>query len=112
MGESIEADLVQSGMKTVRLRFDVPDPRSKKQPVNVPEVVTVARVANGLGLNKISMFPGMVGIDVANSISAATRELAPDRLIVDLSGNTGGGMGCLLDMSYLCPDRRGGRQRV
>jgi C-terminal processing protease CtpA/Prc len=49
----------------------------------------------------------MVGIDVANSISAATRELAPDRLIVDLRGNTGGGMGCLRVMSYLCPDRRG-----
>jgi C-terminal processing protease CtpA/Prc len=107
MGESIEADVVQSGMKTARLRIDVPDPRSKKQPVNVPEVVTAARVANGLGLIKISMFPGMVGIDVANSISAATRELAPDRLIVDLRGNTGGGMGCLRVMSYLCPDRRG-----
>jgi carboxyl-terminal processing protease len=107
MGESIEADVVQSGMKTARLRLDVPDPRSKKQPVNVPEVVTAARMANGLGLIKISMFPGMVGIDVANSISAATRELMPDRLIVDLRGNTGGGMGCLRVMSYLCPDRRG-----
>jgi len=94
-------------MKTARLRIDVPDPRSKKQPVNVPEVVTAVRVANGLGLIKISMFPGMVGIDVAKSISAATRELAPDRLIVDLRGNTGGGMGCLRVMSYLCPDRRG-----
>jgi len=65
MGESIEANVVQSGMKTARLRIDVPDPRSKKQPVNVPQVVTAARVANGLGLIKISMFPGMVGIDVA-----------------------------------------------
>src|SRR5438105_15157104 len=94
-------------MKTARLRIEVPDPRSKKQPVNVPEVVTATRVANGLGLIKISTFPGMVGIDVANSISAATCELAPDRLIVDLRGNTGGGMGCLRVMSYLCPDRRG-----
>ena len=58
-------------------------------------------MANGLGLIKISMFPGMVGIDVAKSISAAIRELAPDRLIVDLRGNTGGGMGCLRVMSYL-----------
>src|ERR1039457_5444205 len=53
------------------------------------------------------MFPGIVGIDVAASVSAAARELACDRLIIDLRGNTGGGLGALRVMSHLCPDRRG-----
>src|SRR5690242_1556092 len=42
-----------------------------------------------------------------STMRRSASELAPDRLIVDLRGNTGGGMGCLRVMSYLCPDRRG-----
>ena len=53
------------------------------------------------------MFPGVLGMDVARDISRAVADLACDRLIVDLRGNTGGGMGCLRLMSLMCPDRRG-----
>ena len=106
MGERIEADIVQVGNKVVRLTMDIPDPRSKKQPVNIPDVVTSERLTDSVGLLKVSMFPGIVGIDVASSVSAAARELACDRLIVDLRGNTGGGLGSLRVMSHLCPDRR------
>jgi C-terminal processing protease CtpA/Prc len=69
--------------------------------------VTSERLADSTGLLKVSMFPGIVGIDVAASVSAAARELACDRLIIDLRGNTGGGLGSLRVMSHLCPDRRG-----
>jgi C-terminal processing protease CtpA/Prc len=53
------------------------------------------------------MFPGMLGIDVARDISNAVAALAAERLVIDLRGNTGGGIGCLRLMSALCPDRRG-----
>ena len=40
-------------------------------------------------------------------MSGAVAELACDRLIVDLRGNTGGGIGGLRLMSLMGPDRRG-----
>ena len=51
------------------------------------------------------MFPGMVGIDLARDIDRAVRELDAEELIIDLRGNSGGGMGCLRVMSYLTPGR-------
>lgn len=50
------------------------------------------------------MYPGEVGIEVANAISNAVRCLnAIERLIFDLRGNTGGGIGVLRVMSLLTP---------
>jgi C-terminal processing protease CtpA/Prc len=67
----------------------------------------VARhLVNGLGYLKVAMFPGMVGIEVANEISRAVEGLGRmDSLIIDLRGNTGGGIGALRIMSLLTPDR-------
>ena len=60
----------------------------------------------GLGYLKIAMFPGMVGVEVANEISRAVEELGKiDSLIIDLRGNTGGGIGALRVMSLLTPGR-------
>jgi C-terminal processing protease CtpA/Prc len=53
------------------------------------------------------MFPGMLGIDVARDMSAAVSALATKNLVIDLRGNSGGGIGCLRLMSLLCPDKRG-----
>ena len=51
------------------------------------------------------MFPGMVGVIVANQISSAVEGLGKiDGLIVDLRGNTGGRIGALRVMSLLTPD--------
>jgi C-terminal processing protease CtpA/Prc len=71
------------------------------------QVVTATRLDEGTGLIRVSMFPGILGMDVARDISKAVSELACDRLIVDLRGNTGGGIGCLRLMSTFCCDRRG-----
>jgi C-terminal processing protease CtpA/Prc len=52
------------------------------------------------------MFPGMVGVEIANEISRAVEELGKiDSLIIDLRGNTGGGIGALRVMSLLTPRR-------
>ena len=48
----------------------------------------------------------MVGVEVANGIFSGLDDLgAVDSLIVDLRGNTGGGLGALRIMSLLTPDR-------
>jgi C-terminal processing protease CtpA/Prc len=53
------------------------------------------------------MFPGVVGIDVAKDIDRGIGALEGcSRLIVDLRGNTGGGIGGLRLMSYLTPGKQ------
>ncbi len=52
--------------------------------------------------------PG-VGFDFARSFDQTVAKLKAagcNRLIIDLRGNPGGGLGSLLVMSYLVPDRR------
>jgi len=88
--------------------ISVPESQSKKRPLIVPDkVVTSRRLDRGIGYLRVSMFPGMLGMDVARDISAAVSDLASDRLVIDLRGNTGGGIGCLRLMSILCADKRG-----
>jgi carboxyl-terminal processing protease len=88
--------------------ISVPTSQSRKRPLIVPDqVVTSRKLDGGIGYLRVSMFPGMLGIDVARDISAAISSLATDRLVIDLRGNTGGGIGCLRLMSVLCADRRG-----
>lgn len=67
----------------------------------------IGRLTDGIGLIRVSMFPGILGMDVARDISRAIADLGCSRLVFDLRGNTGGGIGCLRLMSHLCPDRRG-----
>ena len=52
------------------------------------------------------MFPGMIGVEVANAVSEEIQRLGHvDRLVIDLRGNTGGGIGALRVMSLLTPDK-------
>lgn len=52
------------------------------------------------------MFPGAVGIDLAKMLDVAFAHLRDaTRVIVDLRGNTGGGIGGLRLMSYLTPGK-------
>ena len=93
---------------TSRIQVEVPGAKSKKQPVVVPgSVVSAKKLENGIGWIRITMFPGMVGVEVARDISAAVRDLGCSRLIFDLRGNTGGGIGCIRLMSQLCAGKQG-----
>lgn len=93
---------------TARATLAIPESKEKNRPMVVPEaVVTVSRPAPGVGMIRVSMFPGILGMDVARDISRDVRELDTGRLIIDLRGNTGGGIGCLRLMSILCADQRG-----
>lgn len=85
----------------------VPSPRSKSRPVIVPKAVLCSQLPDGIGWLKVTMFPGAVGIDLAHMLDAAIAHLKDSTcLIVDLRGNTGGGIGALRLMSYLTPGKK------
>jgi C-terminal processing protease CtpA/Prc len=84
----------------------LPLPKSQKHPVTTPEAVHAERLSQEIGLLKVAMFPGAIGIDVAKDIDRGIATLnGCRRLIVDLRGNTGGGIGGLRLMSYLTPGK-------
>ena len=59
---------------------------------------------NGVGYLKVIILPGQLGLDVSRAIDAAVAELKScDRLILDLRGHLGGGLGVLRLMSHLTP---------
>lgn len=108
LGADHEAIIRKRDGSTATVRLSVPESQSKKRPLIVPDQVVTSRRLNGTtGYIRVSMFPGMLGIDVARDMSAAVSALATEKLVVDLRGNTGGGIGCLRLMSLLCPDKRG-----
>lgn len=108
LGESYDLTVRRRDGSTSSIRVTVPGSKEKQRPIVVPDrVVTASKLAGGIGLIRVSMFPGVLGMDVARDISRAVADLACDRLIFDLRGNTGGGIGCLRIMSHLCADRRG-----
>ena len=88
------------------VKVNLPMPKSKKHPVTAPEAVHSERLTYDIGLLKVAMFPGAIGIDVAKDIDRGIAALEGcSRLIVDLRGNTGGGIGGLRLMSYLTPGK-------
>lgn len=108
LGRSYALTVRKRDGSTARLTLSIPGSREKQRPIVVPDqVVTARRLDGDIGYLRVSMFPGILGMDVARDISRAIAELACRKLVVDLRGNTGGGIGCLRLMSHLCPDRRG-----
>jgi len=99
---SLLIEKLHGGQQNVKVQL--PMPKSQKHPVTAPQAVHVQRLRYEIGLLKVAMFPGVVGIDVAKDIDRGIAALdGCSRLIVDLRGNTGGGIGGLRLMSYLTP---------
>ncbi|MGH9162200.1 MAG: S41 family peptidase [Vicinamibacteraceae bacterium] len=108
LGRSYTLTIRRADGSTVRPTLAVPGSREKQRPIIVPDVVvTASKISADIGVIRVSMFPGVLGMDVARDISRAISDLGCSRLIIDLRGNTGGGIGCLRLMSHLCPDSRG-----
>lgn len=106
MGKPAKVTIRKADGKETTVTFDVPFPKDKMHPVAQPKPVSYWKLEEGIGIVKVTMFPGLVGIDVAHDLDRAIAQLQScDRLIVDLRGNTGGGIGGLRLMSYLTPDK-------
>src|SRR6266498_1337580 len=101
---SMTVEKLHGGQQNVKVQL--PMPKSQKHPVTAPEAVRTERLSYEIGLLKVAMFPGAIGIDVAKDIDRGIAALdGCSRLIVDLRGNTGGGIGGLRLMSYLTPGK-------
>jgi carboxyl-terminal processing protease len=106
VGESanLMVEKLHGGQQTVTVQL--PIPKSKMHPVTAPEAVHAEKLSDEIGLLSVAMFPGVIGIDVAKDIDRGIQSLdGCNRLIVDLRGNTGGGIGGLRLMSYLTPGK-------
>src|SRR3989449_1345662 len=107
VGEDSQYAVQKPDGKRIVGNLIVPSPRSKNHPVIVPKAVLCSQLPDGVGWLKVTMFPGAVGIDLAKMLDAAFAHLKDStRLIVDLRGNTGGGIGGLRLMSYLTPGKK------
>ena len=64
-GESAQLTVqkLDGGVQGVTLQL--PMPKSKKHPVTAPEAVHAEMLTDEIGLLKVAMFPGAIGIDVA-----------------------------------------------
>jgi len=105
MGQTNTLTVEKKTGQVHRLTVPVAMPKRGKRPLTEPRIAAWSRAADSVGYVKISMFPGIVGIDVARETDRAVRELDCSRLIVDLRGNCGGGIGGLRLMSYLTPSK-------
>jgi len=106
MGKQTTVEFVANDDRQKTVSVDVARPKGKKLHFIEPILVEAKRLGDGLGYLKIAMFPGMVGVVIANQISRAVANLGNiDHLIIDLRGNTGGGIAALRVMSFLTPGR-------
>lgn len=106
MGQTHEVEIEKLSGPT-KLVILVPDAKHKENPCAVPETVK-AFVSDGVAVIKIPLFPGKLGIDFARELSKVfeSHVNGADRLVLDLRGNPGGGVGCLRLMSLLTPEKK------
>ena len=106
MGSASTLEVVANDGTTRMISAVVATPKGKKLQFIEPTLVQARRLTPEIGYLKVAMFPGMIGVDVANAMSEAVNKLGNIKnLVIDLRGNTGGGAGALRLMSLLTPDR-------
>src|SRR5437016_366594 len=92
-----------------QIAIGVPNRAAKDRPPMIePRSLSHRTLAPDVGYVRVATFPGAVGQSFARGLDDAIRDLrdrAVQRLIVDLRGNIGGGLGSLRLMSYLCPGK-------
>ena len=86
------------------VKIEIPDRTAKDRPPMIePRSLSFQMLQPEIGYVRVATFPGAVGLDFAKSLDAAIAQLKADgcrRLIIDLRGNIGGGLGSLRLMSY------------
>src|SRR3984893_5690869 len=75
MGKQTALDVVGKNDLKRAVAVDVARPKGKKLHFVEPTLVQTRHLGDGLGYLKVAMFPGMVGVEVANEISRSVEEL-------------------------------------
>src|SRR6266699_3302950 len=92
-----------------KVTIGVPNRAAKDRPPMIePRGLSHRTLAPDVGYIRVATFPGAVGQSFARGLDEAIRDLkgrGAQRLIVDIRGNIGGGLGSLRLMSYLCPGK-------
>jgi C-terminal processing protease CtpA/Prc len=99
--------LQHNGVRRVlNLELRTPPAKYPERPYAEPQSVSAQTLPSGIGVLRVAMFPGMIGVDFAREVDTAVSRVRDcDRLIVDLRGNPGGGIGGLRLMGYLTPGK-------
>ena len=108
MNERVPITIYRAGMRhELELKLSIQKPKYKSNPYSEPSSVTAVLRGKDVGIMKVGLFPGFLGVDFANEVSRHfTRTFASiKRLLIDLRGNPGGGIGGLRIMSHLTPSR-------
>jgi C-terminal processing protease CtpA/Prc len=94
--------------KQVDLDLKTPVPKYADNPYAEPTSVTGTLTSDNIAIVKVSLFPGKIGIDFANVLSNLFRNRlsGAERLLLDLRGNPGAGIGNLRLMSLFTPRRQ------
>jgi carboxyl-terminal processing protease len=102
------AIVIMRGDEEVTLKLETATPKYKDNPYSEPTALATGSQNGNVAYLRVSLFPGAIGIDFANELDAifAGRFKNAERLLIDMRGNPGGGIGGLTLMSYLTPDRR------
>ena len=89
------------------MTISIPVAKHAENPCAIPDRVRVEMI-DGVAVVKIPLFPGKLGIDFAAQVSEVfdSQLKSVDRLVLDLRGNPGGGLGCLRLMSILTPGNK------
>jgi hypothetical protein len=95
------------GENARQVEVEVPKRKGTKArpPIVEPMGLSHAMIAPDIGLLKVVYFPGPMGLRFAKDLDAAVADLKQhgmSRLIVDLRGNIGGGLGLARLASYMC----------
>src|SRR5260370_6821651 len=105
--QKLEIGSVSGGKRQVAI--EVPNRGAKDRPPMIePRSLSHRMLAPDTGLVKVATFPGAVGQSFARALDQAIRDMKDhgiQRLVVDIRGNIGGGLGSLRLLSYLWPGK-------
>lgn len=106
MGQTHEVLIERAGQRML-VSISAPEAKHKENPCALPQAVRV-EMTSGIPVIRTPIFPGKLGIDFARELSNAFDKYVngADRLVVDLRGNPGGGVGCLRLMSLLTSGKK------
>ena len=109
VGETYDLKIADAGGENARQVVAVVPKRKGTRthpPLVEPKSLSYAMVAPTVGLLRIVYFPGAMGLQFAEQLDRAIADVkrsGTSRLIVDLRGNIGGGLGLARLASYMCP---------
>jgi carboxyl-terminal processing protease len=109
VGQTCELRIADARGENIReVVAEVPKKKGTRTrpPIIEPKSLSHSMIAPGLGLLKVTYFPGEMGIGFANQLDEVIgylKKQGASRLIIDMRGNIGGGLGLARLASYMCP---------